>query len=80
MSNPAAFTAGLPTPKSHLNAIDFIKGSIECEKEGKLSLAGYLRLIDAIDDFEDEFGYLPLEFEKWRDEQIKEMRQQIENL
>ena len=78
MSSVVSFVAGLPSPLH--NVIERIAADIKSDREDKLSLAGHLRLIDAIDDFEDEFGYLPLEFEKWRDEEVEKMRRQIETL
>lgn len=78
MSSVVSFVAGLPSPLH--GVIERIRAGIKNDKDGKLSLADHHRLIDAIDNFEDEFGYLPLEFEKWRDEEVEKMRQQIESL
>ncbi len=81
MSNAVSFVAGLPSPlHGVVDRIDYIRAGIKSDRESELSLADHYRLIDAIDNFEDEFGYLPLEFEKWRDEALEKMRRQIETL
>ena len=80
MISEVSFEAGLPSPLyGVIDVIDRIRTGIEIDRENKLSLADHHRLIDAIDNFEDEFGYLPLEFEKWRNEEVEKMRRQIES-
>lgn len=51
---------------------------IERDATGTTSLTEVSRAIDAADEFESEYGYLPVGFRNWRDKALKKIKRETE--
>ena len=63
-----------------MDTLQQIRECIQKDAEGKLSVAGMLRTIDAINEFKSNYGYLPNDIDEWYDATIISMKQYLQQV